>query len=148
MKRINLFYYNHYKRRYGYTGHFWQDRFRSLLIEKNEYLLACGLYIERNPVKAKIVNTAEQYPHSSYKYYAYGKSDNLTDTDIYYGEIGSNAQQRQKEYRRLLLDEEKNIDKSVFTQMFLGTKEFIKQMEDKFKVTNMRLNRGRPKRIK
>ena len=67
MKRINLFYYNHYKKKYGYTGHFWQDRFKSLLIEKNEYLLACGLYIERNPVKAEIVSAAEQYSHSSYK---------------------------------------------------------------------------------
>ena len=27
MKRINLSYYHHYKKRYGYSGHFWQDRF-------------------------------------------------------------------------------------------------------------------------
>ena len=83
MKRVNLFYYNHYKRKYGYAGHFWQDRFKSLLIEKSEYLLGCGLYIERNPVRAKIVDSAEKYPHSSYKYYAYGKEDRILDKDMH-----------------------------------------------------------------
>ncbi|MCK5305635.1 MAG: transposase [Candidatus Omnitrophica bacterium] len=148
MKRINLLYYNHYKRKYGYAGHFWQDRFKSLLIERSEYLLACGLYIERNPVKAKIVNSAEKYQHSSYNYYAYGKEDGLTDQDIYYDEIGYNDKQRQREYRRLLLDKEKGISNIVFKQLFLGTRKFIKQMEDKFKVNNTRLEKGRPKKIK
>ncbi|GAH93854.1 unnamed protein product [marine sediment metagenome] len=46
MKRINLLYYNHYRRKYNYAGHFWQDRFKSILVSKDEYLLACGLYIE------------------------------------------------------------------------------------------------------
>jgi len=148
MKRVNLLYYNHYKRKYGYAGHFWQDRFKSLLIEKNEYLLACGLYIERNPVRAKIVDSVEQYPHSSYKYYAYGKEDGLTDRDIYYDELGRDNNKRQQEYRRLILDEEKIINSAVFNQLFLGTKEFIKQMEERFKVNNIRLKKGRPKKLK
>mgnify|MGYP000311329782 CR=1 FL=1 len=148
MKRINLLYYNYYKRKYGYAGHFWQDRFKSLLIEKSEYLLACGLYIERNAVRAKIVDSAEKYPHSSYKYYAYGKEDGLTDRDIYYDDLGEDDKKRQQEYRRLILDEEKGINSTVFNQLFLGTKDFIKQMEEKFKISNTRLKKGRPKRIK
>ena len=84
MKRLNLFYYNHYKKRYGYCGHFWQDRFKSLLIENDEYLLACGLYIERNPVRAGIVTSAQHYHYSSYNYYAYGKEDDLLDRDPYW----------------------------------------------------------------
>ncbi len=148
MKRVNLLYYNYYKRKYGYAGHFWQDRFKSLLIEKSEYLLACGLYIERNAVRAKIVDSAEKYPHSSYEYYAYGKEDGLTDRDIYYDDLGGDDKKRQQEYRRLILDEEKGINSTVFNQLFLGTKDFIKQMEERFKISNTRLKKGRPKRIK
>ena len=148
MKRLNLFYYNHYKRKYGYAGHFWQDRFKSLLIEKDEYLLACGMYIERNPVKAKVVTSAEDYLHSSYNYYAYGKEDSLTDRDPLYNRLGHNDKERQEEYRKLMLDKEKEISSATFNQLFLGTKEFVKQMEDKFKVQNIRLKKGRPTKKK
>ncbi len=137
---------NHYKNKYGYAGHFWQDRFKSLLIEKDEYLLACGLYIERNPVRAKIVDSPKRYLHSSYNYYAYGKENDLIDRDVYYGELGRNGKERQEEYRCLMLDDDKGINSTIFNQLFLGTKKFIKQMEDKFEVNNTRLKRGRPKR--
>ena len=148
MKSLNLFYYNHYKRKYGYAGHFWQDRFKSLLIGKDEYLLACGLYIERNPVRAKIVDSPRKYLYSSYNYYAYGKGDDLVDRDPCYNELGRNDEERQEEYRKLVLDEEKGINSTTFNQLFLGTKQFIKQMEDKFKINNIRSNKGRPKKIK
>lgn len=146
MKRLNLSYYHHYKRKYGYVGHFWQDRFKSLLIEKNEYLLACGLYIERNPVRAKIVDSAKKYPHSSYNYYAYGQKDGITDRDVYYDNLGQDDHLRQIEYCRLALDREKGLDSSLLNQLFLGTQEFIRQMEERFKVKNIRLERGRPQK--
>lgn len=148
MKRLNIFYYNHYKKKYGYAGHFWQDRFKSLLIQKDAYLLACGLYIERNPVRAKIVNSPEEYPHSSYKYYAFGREDSLIHRSVYYDELGQNDKKRQQEYRSLMLDKQKDMNKNIFNQLFLGTNEFIKQMEDKFRVSNTRLQRGRPKKNK
>lgn len=45
MKGINLSYVQHYKSRYRHTGHFWQDRYKSILISKDDYLLACGSYV-------------------------------------------------------------------------------------------------------
>lgn len=146
MKRLNLLYYARYKKKYGYTGHFWQDRFKSLLIDKENYLLACGLYIEKNPVKAKIVINPKDYPHSSYSYYAYGKEDGLTDRDPCYDELGRNDKERQARYRELTLD--KQITSATFKQLYMGTKEFVKKMEDRFGVNNIRLERGRPKKNK
>jgi putative transposase len=32
MKGINLAYAQHYKRKYNHTGHFWQDRYKSIII--------------------------------------------------------------------------------------------------------------------
>ncbi len=146
MKRLNLYYYNKYKKKYGYAGHFWQDRYKSLLIAKDEYLLACGLYIERNPVRAKIVDLAEKYLHSSYNYYAYGKRDEMIDTDPCYDGLGRTDGERQKAYRRLMLDEEKEINSKTFSQLFLGTEEFVRRMEERFNVRNIRLEKGRPRR--
>jgi len=63
-------------------------------------------------------------------------------------EIGQNDKERKQKYQRLILDKEKGINSTTFNQLFLGTKEFIKQMEDRFKVNNIRLQRGRPKKVK
>lgn len=148
MKRINLLYYHNYKKRYGYAGHFWQDRFKSLLIEEDLYLLKCGLYVERNPARANIVTSSDKYPYSSYNYYAYGKDDVILDRDPYYNELGSDDKARQLGYRRLILKEEDRIGRAVSGQLFLGGDDFIKRMEKMFKVVNVRLGRGRPKNIK
>ena len=148
MKRINLSYYQHYKKRYGYSGHFWQDRFKSLLIERDAYLLACGFYIERNPVRAKMVKFPEQYPYSSYPYYAFGKDDPLLDKDPCYETLGKDDSQRQNEYRRLVLDGAEQVSQAISRQVFLGSAGFIKRMEKKFGVSNIRLEKGRPKKNK
>ena len=148
MKRINLSYYHHYRKRYGYAGHFWQDRFKSLLIEKEPYLLACGIYIERNPARAKMVKQAEQYPHSSYNYYAYGKDDSLLDRDVCYNALGGDDIKRQRGYREHVRVDDDRIGQAISKQLFLGSKDYIKQMEKKFGVSNTRLERGRPKNNK
>jgi len=147
MKRINLLYYNHYKRKYNYAGHFWQGRFKSILVSKDEYLLACGLYIERNPIRAGLVKKAEDYPYSSFKYYAYGDSDGLIDRDPFYDNLGKNNSERQKEYQRLILQEDNRINKHILNNFFLGNKKFITEMERKFEVCNLRNKRGRPKDV-
>jgi Transposase and inactivated derivatives len=82
MKGINLSYAQHYKKKYVYTGHFWQDRYKSIIISKDEYLLACGSYVELNPVRAGMVKAPKDYPWSSYGVNAYGKKDDLIDKHI------------------------------------------------------------------
>lgn len=148
MKRINLSYYQHYKKRYGYSGHFWQDRFKSLLVEKDSYLLVCGLYIERNPVRAKMVKYAEQYPYSSYKYYAHGEDDPMLDRDVCYDPLGKDDPIKQREYCKLAASDNERIGRAIGRQLFLGSDDYIKRMEKKFGVRNIRLERGRPKKNK
>lgn len=77
MKQVNLTYFHYYRKTYGYFGHFWQDRFKSNIIEMDSYLLQCGKYIELNPVRAGIVDHPADYAFSSYKFYADGKVDTL-----------------------------------------------------------------------
>jgi putative transposase len=148
MKRVNLAYFAHYKRAHGYAGHFWQDRFKSLLISKDEYLLACGLYTERNPVRANIVSLPGSYKHSSYAYYAYGAQDELVDDDPLYEGMGKTSKERQGHYRGLAIDERLHLNKMIFSQLFLGSDDFIRRMEKAFNVKNVRQERGRPKKRK
>ena len=102
MKGINLSYAQHYKRKYDHIGHFWQDRFKSILISNDQYLLACGSYVELNPVRAGIVKDPRDYRWSSYRVYAYGKKDLLVDEYLIYRELSKDESNRRKRYREFV----------------------------------------------
>jgi REP element-mobilizing transposase RayT len=53
------------------SGHLFQGRFKSILVENNAYLLRLSCYIHRNPLRAAIVERLSEYKWSSYRYYAY-----------------------------------------------------------------------------
>lgn len=105
MKKLNLSYFYHYKQSYGWVGHFWQDRYKSQTVGKDEYFIQCGKYIELNPVRAKIVKNPEDYQYSSYRFYADGIKNNLITEDFLYSELGKNIKQRRKRYAEMVIDE-------------------------------------------
>jgi putative transposase len=54
-----------YLRHYHSSGHIWQGRFKAFPIEGDEHLLTVLKYIERNPLRARLVDRAEAWPWSS-----------------------------------------------------------------------------------
>jgi putative transposase len=94
MKGINLTYAWHYKKKYQHVGHFWQDRYKSIIVLEDTYLLSCGSYVDLNPVRAGMVCNPKDYPWSSYGCYAYGKGTTgggLTDGVPGFGTHGREA---------------------------------------------------------
>lgn len=47
------------------AGHLYQGRYKSFLVESNQYLLTLIRYVERNPVRAKLVKKCEDWQWSS-----------------------------------------------------------------------------------
>jgi len=58
----------HIKNRTIGSGHLYQGRYKSFLIERNNHLLSVIRYIERNPLRAKLVKKAENWGFSSLSY--------------------------------------------------------------------------------
>jgi len=83
--RLQQSYAQDYHSRHGTSGVFWQGRFKSKPVEVGEYLVRCGRYIERNPVRAGIVGAAEDYAWSSAGLYVTGKADGVTMPNPYMG---------------------------------------------------------------
>ncbi len=52
-------------RRHATSGHVWQGRFRACPIQQDEHLLTVLRYVERNPLRARLVRQAERWPWSS-----------------------------------------------------------------------------------
>lgn len=65
MKRINSRYVSWHNAKYDRIGPLFQDRFKSLNIVDDRYLLSVLRYIHLNPVKANLVKSPEDYAWSS-----------------------------------------------------------------------------------
>lgn len=52
--------------KYRRSGVLFQNRFKSILIQKDPYHLQLSKYIHLNPVQAGLVRTPQEYPYSSY----------------------------------------------------------------------------------
>src|SRR5262249_3297954 len=59
-------YVRHVNDPYRRTGTLWEGRYRAAPIDSEAYLLACQRYIELNPVRARMVTAAADYPWSSH----------------------------------------------------------------------------------
>ena len=68
---LGLTYSMWFNRRYDRSGHLFQGRFKSFIIENDRYFAAMCLYIHRNPIRAGIVENPSDYPWSSYPAYMY-----------------------------------------------------------------------------
>jgi putative transposase len=62
--------------RHGWRGHLWQERFHSFVMDE-PHLLAAARYIERNPVRARLCQTAEQWSWSSTCAHLHGEDDEV-----------------------------------------------------------------------
>jgi putative transposase len=59
-----------------WRGYLWQGRFASFIMDE-PYLLAAARYVELNPVRAKLVRSADQWPWSSASAHLSGRDDRL-----------------------------------------------------------------------
>lgn len=149
MKGINLSYAQYYKGRYKHIGHFWQDRYKSIIVSKDNYLLACGSYVELNPVRAKIVEDPRDYRWSSYNVYAYGGKDTVVDEHPIYKELSKDEAERRRRYREFikgLLKERDAMRGEMDRKVVYGSEGFIKEVTRRYKVGAVIKPRGRPRK--
>jgi REP element-mobilizing transposase RayT len=65
MRQLNGVYTQYVNRAHGRMGHVFQGRYKAILAEKEAYLLELARYVVLNPVRARIVAQAEDWPWSS-----------------------------------------------------------------------------------
>lgn len=82
MKEIHWMYSMYFNEKYDLTGHLFQGRYYSELIDTESYLLQTSKYIHLNPVKAGIVKKPIQYPWSSYGVFMGMYKNDLVDEKI------------------------------------------------------------------
>jgi len=61
-------------RSYRRTGTLWDSRYKSSVVQADDYLLSCQRYIELNPVRAAMVEDPAHYRWTSYRVNALGQA--------------------------------------------------------------------------
>jgi putative transposase len=112
-------------RRLGWTGHLWQGRFASYPLE-GDYLVNAVRYVERNPVRAGLVEQAWDYPWSSAAARVLGRADPLLDRASLDGMVD--------DWRDFLAIDSPDADLAQFrlhtaTGRPLGSEEFLRDLE-------------------
>ncbi len=115
-------------------GHLFQGRFKSIIVENDDYLLRLSCYIHRNPLRAGIVERLADYPWSSYRFYAYKrKSPEWLNTAMILNQLS--AEDRNKAYRSIVQqysDEKGSLWEDVKHGFIYGSSEFVADLKARF----------------
>jgi len=129
MHYIKGSYTTYYNIRHRRTGHLFQGRFKSIVVDKESYFLELTRYIHLNPVYAGIVQDPGAYRWSSYRGYL-GKKDECIDKEAVKQYLGMTC----GAYQRFVLEgirKPKDPLKKVYAGFLLGSVGFIKdKLED------------------
>jgi len=132
MRQTNGVYTQKLNRTYGKVGHVFQGRFKSILVEKESYLLELCRYIVLNPVRAGRCDKPAGWQWSSYRATASGKKElEWLTVDWILSQFSKNRIEAQQKYREFVLDA---LDMSaspfekVVGQLILGGKSFVESL--------------------
>jgi putative transposase len=131
-----------YHQHYGTCGHVWQGRYKSFLIQEDEHLVTVARYVEGNPVRALLVDSARQWPWSSHVARVTG-TDDLITTDL---PVGLPENWGQFVDTPMTSSEIEKVRKSVNRQAPYGKELWVDDMSANFGLASTLRPRGRPKK--
>lgn len=135
MQWIGTAYTRRFNIRNKQSGHLFQGRFKSILVEDESYFLSLSCYIHRNPLRAGMVKRLIDYQWSSYPYYAYPKKQpTWLNTDQILSQISQRKDRRQL-YRKMVQaysDEQNSIWEQVKFGFLFGSQEFLDHIKGRY----------------
>ena len=115
------------------SGHLFQGRFKSILVQNDAYLTQLSCYIHRNPLRAGLVNRLADYHWSSYRTYAYKASPTKwLNKDLILSQC--NGEDSYKAYREMVQkysEEESKVFENLRHGIVIGTKQYLNKITQK-----------------
>ena len=128
MRQLNGLYTQRYNTIHRSTGHVFQGRFKSILVEKESYFLELCRYIVLNPVRAGMVKTPKKWQWSSYQATAgISKAPEYMCVDEVLSRFSSGKRKAMRLYREFVADGigKETIWKSLTGGIILGEEGYI-----------------------
>lgn len=149
MQAVGRAYVRYFNLRHGRTGTLWEGRYRSNLIESERYLLACMVYIDLNPVRAGMVELAQDHRWSSHRHCIGLASDKLVTLHALYWALGNTPFAREAAYAELVkaglaADQRDELTRGVLSGWALGSEGFVAGLQRETPRRLMPGKAGRP----
>ena len=118
----------------GSVGHVFQSRYKSILVEKDNYLLELCRYIALNPVRAGIVENPEDWKWSSYRAtLGLAKPPKYLNTSWILKNFDEDIEKSKKKYEKFVFEGigKESPWRELRGRIFLGSKKFMEEYEGK-----------------
>ena len=105
MRKLLTWYAQYFNRRHLRSGHLFENRYKSILCDEDNYLLALVRYIHLNPIRAGIVKTIDEldrYPWSGHRAIVGKIKHHWVDADTVRAQFGGTRSKAIREYRRFM----------------------------------------------
>jgi putative transposase len=152
MQSIGRRYVRYINTKYQRTGTLFEGRFKSSLIDSDQYLLTCMRYIDLNPVRAGMVSKPDDYNWSSYQSHVAEQSVSWLTEPLEYRALATTPSLRAAAYadlckQALQPNELETIREHLNKDCALGTDRFQKIIEAASGRRAAIVKRGRPKKV-
>jgi len=134
MKFLNGTYTQYFNKEHKRVGHVLQGRFKAILVEKESYLLELSRYIVLNPVRARMVRAAKDWPWSSYRAtVGQTQAHVCLTTDWILSVFGKQRKRAQSQYREFIQRGKNQPSpwEKLKNQIYLGSSAFVDEMQCK-----------------
>jgi len=106
MHGINQSYAQYFNNKYNRHGHVFQDRFKSKVVDNDDYLFTVSAYIHNNPTDIEgYENCPEDYQYSTFSVYLGLKKDvyGIVDEEFIMGFFNENAKKAREKYYKFVM---------------------------------------------
>jgi putative transposase len=134
MQWVGTTYTRRVKLKHYRSGHLFQGRFKSILVQNDAYLIKLSCYIHRNPLRAGLVNRLADYRWSSYRSYAYKANPiRWLNTDRILSQFnGKDSYKAYREKVQKYSEEDAKIFESLQHGIVFGTKKYLNKITEKY----------------
>ncbi|RME52979.1 MAG: hypothetical protein D6795_06045 [Deltaproteobacteria bacterium] len=105
MRRLMTGYATWFNRRHGRKGHLFQNRYRSIVVEEEPYLLTLVRYVHLNPLRAGLardLRELDRYPYSGHSVLMGNREFGAQDTEAILSRFGRKVGEARKAYREFV----------------------------------------------
>lgn len=103
MQQLNGGYTQRINRRHSLVGHLFQGRYTAILVQKESYLLELSRYVILNPIRARMVESLEEWQWSSYRsIMGLAPAPSWLDTDWLLSRFGTETEEARRRYYQFI----------------------------------------------
>ncbi len=130
MRSLNGRYTQWFNWKHRRSGHLFEGRFRSVLVQKETHLLELCRYVVLNPVRAGLVSRPGDWRWSNYQATALAKRTDWLEVDWTLAQFGSDRGFARQEYRRFVaMGKGTGGEKGLLRGPYLGDQEFRRRLQ-------------------